>query len=235
MLQLGKYTHRRLHPTSSTNKYHKNNLQCHLAFTVFDICSVLPPHNHLSNQIHFLLQDVTPSRVSSDLCDETIEMQTCSTLEEPQGKSGLDDKHHSLLPPLSPKLGNVDQQVPQNGKKNTQVEILINLQDNNHTNLILPKNNSNPLVSHNGQVMGKIKEKHLTFSESTEQFQIAKVSPMKENGSVISEGGTKIENISKGMVCVSVNKNSLKSSTPQQIDSHLVPKNTKIDERETML
>ncbi|MPC83491.1 hypothetical protein E2C01_078203 [Portunus trituberculatus] len=112
-------------------------------------------------------------------------MQTCSTLEEPQGKSQLDENHHSLLLPSSPKSVNMDQQVTKN--------------------------------------------------ESTEQFQIAKVSPMKENGSVMSEGGTKTENMSKGMVCVSVNKNSLKSSTPQQIDSHLVPKNTKADERETML
>ncbi|XP_063862315.1 parathyroid hormone/parathyroid hormone-related peptide receptor-like isoform X1 [Scylla paramamosain] len=180
-------------------------------------------------------RDVTPSRVSSDLCDETIEMQTCSSLEGPQGKSLLDDNHHSLLPPSSPKPTNMDQQVPKNGKESTQVEILINLQDNNHSNFILPPNNSNPLLSHNGQVMVKTKEKHLTFSESTEQFQIAKVSPMKENGSVMSEGGTKMENMNKGMVCVSVNKNSLKSSTPQQIDSHLVPKNTKVDERETML
>lgn len=186
--------------------------------------------------MYSLLQDISPSRGSSDPCDEAIEMQPCSTFDGPQGKLNSDDNHHSLLPLPSPKPTNVDQQTPKTGNEGAPVEILINLQDDDSRhNLILPPNNSNPLVSQNGQVTGKTKEKHLTFSESTEQFQSSKVSPVRENGSVMSEGGNKKENMSKGMICVNVNKNSLKSSTPLQVDSHLVPKNIKGDERETML
>ena len=161
-------------------------------------------------------------------------MQTCSSFEGLHGKSQPDDNNHSLLSLPSPKPGSIDQQTPKDSNESTPVEILINLQDDSRRNLVPPPNNSNLLVSLNGQVT-KTKEKHLTFSESTEQFQIAKVSPVKENGSVVSEEGTKKDSMSIGMICVNVNKNSLKSSKPLQVDSHIVPKNTKGDERETML
>lgn len=110
------------------------------------------------------------------------------------------------------------------------MEILIDLHEDGTER---PDNDDGGDKSPNTQA-SRTKEKHLTFSESTDQFQMAKMSPAKVNGSVVtSDPGTKDED-SRGVICVNVNRNSLKSSSPVQIDSHILKKN-KGKEHETML
>lgn len=111
-------------------------------------------------------------------------------------------------------------------------DILVNLQDETYSSHKSAKTNhvqysprsNGPLIS-NGKRKDN-KDKYLTFSESTDHLLSAKTSPTKENG-LIDDAGR--------MICVNVNKNSLKSSTPLQIDSKLVQKTSKEKERETML
>lgn len=125
------------------------------------------------------------------------------------------------------------------------VEILINIHDescgyrrgssadNDKDAQPLPVNNG-PILSQGGQPNGRTKEKHLTFSESTEQLLSAKTSPIKENGLVETGKAAKGDG-GKSVVCVNVNKSSLKATTPLQVDSVVAKKSVKGKDQETML
>nr|XP_045601993.1 parathyroid hormone/parathyroid hormone-related peptide receptor-like isoform X1 [Procambarus clarkii] len=194
-------------------------------------------------------RDMSTGQCSSGSFDEAIELQprTATDVTQLQNhvvqESSFEDPVYSPSYLSTPTFTSNEVNASKNKTEATPVEILIDLHDENcalpeDTNLTngcsSPRSNG-PVASQNGQVNGKTREKHLTFSESTEQFLSAKTSPSKENGSVIIRSKNNNEDVSKGVICVNVNKNSLKSTSPLQVDSHIIKKNNKGKEQETML
>ncbi|XP_068213640.1 secretin receptor-like isoform X2 [Palaemon carinicauda] len=130
----------------------------------------------------------------------------------------------------------------------TTVEILIDLTENGDhkkgvANDVLEDADpeKKPVLateSQNGQVHGKSKEKQekrLKFSESTENRLNCKVAFInEEKRCLLGEGCDGEDKDAKAVVCVSVNKKSLKSTSPLSVESTLVKKSTK-KEQETML
>lgn len=212
----------------------------------------------------FPLQDMGMGHGSSESCEETIELQprTTSNGSQYQRRVAYDVHDEKCADDMtsSPKLSKVggptadgsrrgppsNRRPPDSTNINVEVEdvpveILINLQDDTQSfhrddtvkNVPTSTANSNGPIVSNGQVSGKNKEKHLTFSESTEQLLSTKSSPSKENGTIVS--GSVSKDDAGRVICVNVNKHSLKSSTPLQVDSHVVKKTNKGKEQETML
>lgn len=177
---------------------------------------------------------------SSESYEESIELQPRTTLEgTQQQKRVINESSPDDLTTVRPVSDDVN--TNNSFTESTPVEILIDLHDKNYSlkkdnlkNIQSNHRSNGPVVSQNGQVSEKTKEKHLTFSESTEQLLSAKTSPAKENGSILSGSINRKEDVNKGVICVNVNKNILKSSAPIQVDSRVVRK-TKGKEKETML
>ncbi|ROT77318.1 hypothetical protein C7M84_004019 [Penaeus vannamei] len=175
-------------------------------------------------------RDVSVGQPSSESYEEAIELRPRNTSE---ASTYCKNAHSSGDRPREGSGGGM------------AVEILINIHDescgyrrgssadNDKDAQPLPVNNG-PILSQGGQPNGRTKEKHLTFSESTEQLLSAKTSPIKENGSV-ETGKVAKGDVGKSVVCVNVNKSSLKATTPLQVDSVVAKKSAKGKDQETML
>nr|XP_053633517.1 parathyroid hormone/parathyroid hormone-related peptide receptor-like isoform X2 [Cherax quadricarinatus] len=194
-------------------------------------------------------RDMSMEQGSTESYDEAIELQPCTASDGTQHQkivvqeSSFEDPVYSPSYLSTVKSASVEVSTVRNTSESTPVEILIDfhdescnfLEDTNLKNVEISPKSNGPVSSQNGQVNGRMKEKHLTFSESTEQFLSTKTSPSKENGSIISGSKNSNEDAIKGVICVNVNKNSLKSTTPLQVDSHVIKKSSKGKEQETML
>ncbi|XP_066989828.1 secretin receptor-like isoform X2 [Macrobrachium rosenbergii] len=187
---------------------------------------------------------------SSENCEETIELQP--RLPSPKKNAASINGHNSSNATVLSQLGAGEPNF-ESVDEGTTVEILIDFTDgttgckkgilNDALEETDPeKKISFATVSQNGQVHGKSRdkqEKHLTFSESTENRLNYKAACDAEEKRCLladagdGEGDGEGED-GKGVVCVNVSKKSLKSTSPLLVESTLVKKSTK-REQETML
>ncbi|KAK3858246.1 hypothetical protein Pcinc_035556 [Petrolisthes cinctipes] len=184
-------------------------------------------------------RDMSSCLGSSEWCtEEAIELQPCTLSDSSQSSSRPSPQPDPRYSPPrlrpTPAVSPSPSPHPPSCTEGPPVEILIDLHEDG-----VERTDGDGSVRHPPNTQdhaSRTKEKHLKFSESTDQFQMAKLSPTKVNGAAVvcEPGNTDDNNSSRGVICVNVNKNSLKSSIPVQIDSHIL-KNSKGKEHETML